>query len=196
VKIGREPFDASIRRDLEAQNPGVVFDWAKLSIIPIPAPDVEYWRERRRAEKAAKQARRELEAEASGALDEAGDVEPLSGARGEHAIEAALESQPLRTAMVELEAPMDVAPNDSGGEFDSAGTGKPSIEPSAVDTAGNLRSAPSGRRRRRGRRRRHGSPPGAGNSGGLQSESTGPGPAPEPEVADASKKHDGPAKEA
>jgi hypothetical protein len=61
VKIGREPFDESVRRALEAQHPGIVFDWEKLSNIPMPSPDVEYWRERRRIEKAAKQARREEE---------------------------------------------------------------------------------------------------------------------------------------
>src|SRR5436190_15445177 len=58
VKVGREPFDESVRRTLEAQNPGVVFDWKKLSVIPQAPVDIEYWREKRRAERAAKQSRR------------------------------------------------------------------------------------------------------------------------------------------
>ena len=51
VKVGREAFDEQVRRALEAQNPDVEFDWAKLldTPIPPPAPDVERWRERRRA---------------------------------------------------------------------------------------------------------------------------------------------------
>jgi hypothetical protein len=58
VKVGRDPFDDDVRRALEARYPDVSFDWARLSNIPAPPPDVEHWRERRRAERAAKQARR------------------------------------------------------------------------------------------------------------------------------------------
>ncbi len=39
VKVGREPFDAELRRTLEAQNPGVAFDWDRLSNTPIPPPE-------------------------------------------------------------------------------------------------------------------------------------------------------------
>jgi hypothetical protein len=75
VKIGREPFDETIQRELEAQNPGIVFDWKKLSDIPVPAPDVEYWRERRKADKAAKIARRaEEQADAAVSEDPSGVV--------------------------------------------------------------------------------------------------------------------------
>lgn len=58
VKVGRPPFDAQIQRALEAQYPQVSFDWKMLLATPIPppTPDVEHWRERRRAAKAAKQA--------------------------------------------------------------------------------------------------------------------------------------------
>jgi hypothetical protein len=65
VKVGREPFDADVRRRLEEQNPGVHFDWDRLSVIPAPPPDVEHWRERRRLERAAKQARRAAQLEES-----------------------------------------------------------------------------------------------------------------------------------
>jgi len=62
VKVGRMPFSDEVQRAIEAQNPGVVFDWKRLLSTPIPppAPDVERWRERRRLEKAEKAARRAL----------------------------------------------------------------------------------------------------------------------------------------
>jgi hypothetical protein len=59
IRLGRTPFDAEVRKTLEAQNPGIVFDWEVLAATQFPAQEPEYWRERRRAEKAAKQARRE-----------------------------------------------------------------------------------------------------------------------------------------
>src|SRR5262245_20015804 len=71
IKVGREPFDETVRRSLEEQNPGVQFDWQKLSVILPPAPDVEYWRERRRVEKAAKQAQREEAREEAAAREAA-----------------------------------------------------------------------------------------------------------------------------
>src|SRR6266403_4094487 len=58
VKIGREPFDDDVRRALEAQNPNVTFDWRKILATPIPSAEVEPWRERRRAERAARQSTR------------------------------------------------------------------------------------------------------------------------------------------
>jgi hypothetical protein len=56
IKVGREPFDDHVRRALEAQNPDVTFDWRAILEAPIPSADAEKWRERRRAERAAKQA--------------------------------------------------------------------------------------------------------------------------------------------
>ncbi len=57
VKVGRVPFDPAVRAALEAQNPDITFDWDKLSSTPVPALEVD-WRERRRVERTAKQARR------------------------------------------------------------------------------------------------------------------------------------------
>jgi hypothetical protein len=57
VKVGRQPFDDALRRALEAQNPGVAFDWQKIVDTPIPSADAEKWRERRRAERAERVAR-------------------------------------------------------------------------------------------------------------------------------------------
>jgi hypothetical protein len=62
VRVGREPFDDGIRRALEAQNPGVAFDWKTIVETPIPSADTERWRERRRAEKAIRHAVAEDEA--------------------------------------------------------------------------------------------------------------------------------------
>ena len=56
VRVGREPFDEGVRRALEAQNPDVTFDWRSILEAPIPSADADKWRERRRAERAAKQA--------------------------------------------------------------------------------------------------------------------------------------------
>lgn len=70
VKVGREPFDEGVRRALEAQNPGVVFDWQKISETPVPSADAERWRERRRQERAARAAQR-----GPGAEPDVGEVE-------------------------------------------------------------------------------------------------------------------------
>lgn len=56
IKVGREPFDAAVRRALEAQNPDITFDWRAIVDTPIPSADADKWRERRRAERAAKHA--------------------------------------------------------------------------------------------------------------------------------------------
>lgn len=63
VKIGREPFDLHVRRALEAQYPGVKFDWEQLRHTPIPSVEPEYWRERRRAERAVRRLQEEEDAQ-------------------------------------------------------------------------------------------------------------------------------------
>ena len=70
VKVGREPFADHVRRALEAQNPGISFDWDRLLATPIPPPaaGVERWREKRRAMRAPRLA---AEAEAAAELEEA-----------------------------------------------------------------------------------------------------------------------------
>ena len=77
IRVGREPFDETVRRSLEEQNPGVHFDWPKLSVILPPPPDVEYWRERRRAEKAAKHTQRQEQHQ-----DAARDTDSSTAAQG------------------------------------------------------------------------------------------------------------------
>ena len=76
IKVGRPPFDEEMRRRIEAQNPGVTFDWAQLEATPAPPPsaDVERWRERRRVDRAEKAARAARMADLGG--DAAGESEP------------------------------------------------------------------------------------------------------------------------
>ena len=74
VKVGRQPFDDALRRALEAQNPGVAFDWQKIVDTPIPSADAEKWRERRRAERAERVARQSATDEEE-ATDESAAVE-------------------------------------------------------------------------------------------------------------------------
>jgi hypothetical protein len=100
VKVGREPFDEEIRRALEAQNPTVVFDWRKISETPIPSPDAEKWRERRRLERTERARRR--------------DVVPEPEEREPSEIEAQSE-EGLRSG----EFPDDSLSSDEGGEEDS-----------------------------------------------------------------------------
>lgn len=58
VKVGRSPFDSDTQRALERQFPDVTFDWAEITAAkPPPVPPVEHWREKRRLERAWKQAR-------------------------------------------------------------------------------------------------------------------------------------------
>src|SRR5215510_13021505 len=77
VKVGRQPFDDALRRALEAQNPGVAFDWQKIVDTPIPSPDAEKWRERRRAERAERVARHsEIEAEEAAGESPSAEDEP------------------------------------------------------------------------------------------------------------------------
>ncbi len=42
VKVGRQPFDDSVRRALETQNPGVSFDWRAILETPIPAKGTDH----------------------------------------------------------------------------------------------------------------------------------------------------------
>ena len=66
IRVGREPFDESVRRALEAQNPSIQFDWRKIVETPIPSVETERWRERRRLEKAEKASRRSAGEDQSG----------------------------------------------------------------------------------------------------------------------------------
>lgn len=155
VKVGRLPFTEDVRRAIEAQNPGVRFDWPRLLATPIPPPDAENWRERRRMEKAARQAAREADSEAGQGIPEIpgvpevpDEVETDTG-----------EAKPLQTA-----TPLQAS--DSGERSHSA--------PAA---AAGEPSAGGRRRRRRGRRRpRPAGETGAGGNGASANAPTVPVP--------------------
>ena len=171
VRLGRVPFDEEVRRALEAQNPGIAFDWTALANTPFPSQEPEFWRERRRAEKAAKQALREEEE--SGA-DVEPDERPL-GARqtevdAETGAEVAVEARPLFPQLSEdrIASPDLVDPSGS-------------TEARAARRPDETASESTRKRRRRGGRRRQAnlSPrTGAGGSG-----QTAPSPGNAVEVA-------------
>jgi len=134
IRIGRRPFDEEVQRTLERQNPGVEFAWDAIINTPMPPPDMtEYWRERRRAEKVARQERRAVEA---------GD-------------EPAPETPPAR---VRPDPPfaIEIAP-DAGAMEPVAGSPEPERVPATdadVSPAEDGLGARKRRRRRGGRRRR------------------------------------------
>ena len=146
VRVGRLPFSDEVRRAIELQNPGVSFDWKKLLATPIPppAPDVEHWRERRRAERAERASRRALAAPADETAEADGDDQP--------------EFADVSPADEERPAPLDAVP-----EAIAAGGAEYLEEPHAAvppDAGAPVpaaeHSARKRRRRRRGGRRNQG----------------------------------------
>jgi hypothetical protein len=133
VKVGRIPFDDEMRRAIEARNRDVRFDWPRLLATPIPPPtaDVERWRERRRAERAARQTGRD--ADLDGGLPSESDVaEPEPGDR-----------PPVAEAATTADAPpaiLDAPPTTLDSRLDSRRT--------------TVESRPASADHRRGRRRR------------------------------------------
>lgn len=148
VKVGRLPFTDDVRRAIEAQNPGVRFDWPRLLATPIPPPDAEHWRERRRIEKAAKQAAKD--AEGSEASEDVAEIHEVHEVHGDSDVHGDRE---------------DLADHDAGQDLE-AGEGAPvqaetpaqasdSTElATAAPTAATAERPPGGRRRRRRGRRR------------------------------------------
>jgi hypothetical protein len=103
IKVGREAFDLEARRMLEAQYPSVPFDWPKLLDTPMPPPEQENWRERRRVERSVRQARQAEEPEETAVMPpevaEPVPVQPILEALVETPSEAVegLESEPAGT---------------------------------------------------------------------------------------------------
>jgi hypothetical protein len=138
VKVGRTPFSDDVRKMVEAQNPGLFFDWPRLMATPIPSPDVDHWRERRRLEKAAKRAAREADAESEADAEVIAETEAQPIAVAEAATGAREDTEAV-VAAVEAESPLAASDVQSG---------QPS-EPGAQRRK---------RRRRRGRRGGTGQP--------------------------------------
>ncbi len=158
VRVGRQPFDAGVRQMLEAQYPDITFDWETLANTPVPPPrEGEQWRERRQAERAAKQSKRDAEHDEPGSPDELAEKKAIQA---------------------ETIAPPDsVLPSEE----------QASPEPGAVDASTQaLGEAQAHKRRRRGRRRRHRDENQPDSSADLPTESLNggaemPGPASEGE---------------
>jgi hypothetical protein len=137
VKVGRRPFDTDVRRALEAQNPEVTFDWTTIVQTPIPAPDTEKWRERRRVERAIR---------AASEIDSLAEAEAV-GAQAASAVAA--DADEFATAATALApAAVNACPDIDATIDDSAASNTPATAPDA--------GAPTHRRRRRRRGRRKG----------------------------------------
>jgi len=158
VRVGRLPFDPDVQRTIEAQNPGVTFDWKRLLATPIPPPsqDVERWRERRRVERAEKAARKALRADAEVASEP--EPEDLDADDNDNDVPAALNDDDLDrdelTAVASespLESERDVAASQESSSSGTANAQQP--------------SHPSPAHRRRRRRRRGGRNKGPASSG-------------------------------
>jgi hypothetical protein len=168
VKVGRAAFDESARQALEAQYPGIGFDWHMLMSTPTPAPDVERWRERRRAEKAARQASQaERNRHESSESAEVADLEAGTDSQEPDEPEAPLQD-PTAVANASSQLAAGEASESSMGapaadELDfatSVGDPTGTKPPAMADAAGRTR-----RRRRRGGRRRRREFPSAAPAG-------------------------------
>lgn len=135
VKVGREPFDDHVMHALEAQYPGMRFDWAALRNTPIPAVEPEDRRERRLADRAARRAQGEEEATETAAGDRSTPEQPAADSP--------------RPDVADLAIP-DAAPAAASDGSVRAGPGAMN-EPGAGDSAGQQQRH---RRRRRGQRQR------------------------------------------
>ncbi len=169
VKVGREPFDESVRRALEARYPDVDFDWPRIVNIPMPPPEAENWRERRRAERAIKQARRAEERpdhDVAGGADEEDERQGESSAMDDLSA-AGASDEPPREAAEHADAPsrpLPVAtviepafPDPSVRVLEGTTVGSPSAEIAPGSEPARSADGPQERRRRRrrgGRRRR------------------------------------------
>lgn len=191
VKVGREPFDSTVRRALEAQNPGVEFDWKKILETPIPSVEAEKWRERRRSEKAEKAARR-----AASAAEEGSDTDLVVS--DTESLEAPINNlagpgsdlAPSDTYMAVSDTAEPVSDIDSvvSDTLDAEADEEPLV-PHAIEAAAerSTASAPAEpglaaeprRRRRRRRRGRRGSRP-------VEAPRDAGGPTETPEARDSS----------
>lgn len=159
VRVGRPPFDEEARRHIESQNPDLAFDWPTIVATPTPPPaENEQWRERRRAERAAKQAQRTEdeaafrgEQEAVGELAAAIDIESPPTDRDDTPDSLLVADNVRETALGESE-PQPKAQVDLTTEI-ASGASEATITAVPGDRSSEQKAR---RRRRRGGRRRHG----------------------------------------
>jgi hypothetical protein len=154
IRVGRAPFDEDVQRALEAQNPTVSFDWRKIIDAPIPSADVEKWRERRRAERAEKAARRIGSTQEEPADDIGDRRSPI--AEQESPI-SDLDIADRRSPIDDLESPIpDLEPASPGDRTPASELMRatPTATPAPGAMPGGGDSIRKHRRRRRGRGRR------------------------------------------
>jgi hypothetical protein len=152
VRVGREPFDALARQSLQAQYPALKFDWDALAAAAaLPPPEVEPWRERRKAQRAARKAW----GDAADLPDEGSAVKDVS---------VVIEQGELATPETAAAVPAGVEESLESGSSDT-GTADPSsagpvVGSTAEAAPGPVSSAFVRRRRRGGRRGRRRLPSG------------------------------------
>jgi hypothetical protein len=175
VKVGREPFSEEIRQAIESQNPDLKFDWPRLMSMQPPPIDVQRWRERRRLERAVRQAAREApEAEAevaevdrSGAEDIREDVPIDDLDTPRHSIDAAVDA--------DAHLPPEAAPPAERPAAEAA------VSADSTSDGRGASSSSTRRRRRRRRGRRHGQGQGQTQADGAAPEPPSPGSPPSSE---------------
>ncbi len=188
VKVGRQPFDDAVRRALEAQNPDIQFDWQAIIDTPIPPPvEAEPWRERRRFERAARQAAaKETRNVASDPVAAAeprdANVDPPSPLRGfGEAGSPSLSEGFGEAGSPSLPEGFGEPGSSSVGGFDEPVklvANETSVEPRVEVAPGGPIDA--GRRRRRRRRGRRGRP----NAAGPPDQIAAPDSAAQPPIED------------
>jgi hypothetical protein len=154
VKVGREPFDEAMRREIEARYPAIGFDWKAITSAQPPPPDAEHWRERRRVEKAARLARQAEEQEEAA-------VEPVEDQRasGENVEGAAHGGTDVEVTGASLINDQGTAGAQDIGPSGQEAEAPPSSESHASADSADAASVRSRRRRRRRGRRRAGPSP-------------------------------------
>jgi len=156
IKVGRPPFDQETMRALEAQNPDVQFDWDALHDTPPPLPSEEPWRERRRAERAARQLRDADE----GTETASPDPDPAAPGAPIDALERTENQPPVDVSILIVETVQAVVFSAS------AAAGAAPAAPGTAPASGSRR-----RHRRRRRGGRAGAPVPASGSPALPTDS-------------------------
>jgi hypothetical protein len=129
VRVGREPFDENVRRALETQYPDVTFDWRSILEAPIPSADADKWRERRRVERAAKQA---IAAEP--------DEEPVEPADAQ-SVEPVLAEPPRAEMIADAPAASVAATSDGARKKRRRRRGRRTSTPGEIGQPGNAPDA-------------------------------------------------------
>jgi hypothetical protein len=154
VKVGREPFSEEIRQAIESQNPDLKFDWPRLMSVQPPPIEVQRWRERRRLERAARQAVRETPE------PEVEVAEPGTNGAEEMTDEVAEESpiDDVDSPRHSIEAAVDADEHSHPAPASQAASpaGEPAVSTGSTSDAPEASPSSARRRRRRRRGRRHG----------------------------------------